>query len=1063
MAFRGARFAAMMAKNTSATLAMKVALAGVILIPVIFAGFYLSAFLDPYAHLNQVPVAVVNNDEGATINGEDRNIGDEVVQRLKDQPEDESLGWSFVSEKEAKQGMKDGTYYMICTLPKDFSEQIASADTSDPEKANIVVNYDESANMLASQIGENAWKQLVSKVNQSVVEEYFGTVFDKITDAGDDLQEAVDGALELYDGLADAEEGSGKITTNLYKLVDGSDELKSGLQKLSDGTSTLAAGANQLKEGTSSLESSTQQLSDGAKSLSSGATTALAGASVLSAGSAQLDEGTQKALAGAQELSSGANELSTKVNNEVVPAIQNLSTGSSSLYAGLKELADKETGLPAAKSGADQVSAGASELVEKTEDLPETMQSALKALESGKTALESGASALNNSGLSSVSSSIKDAQDAMSDVSTPLTNASTQQSDAATAANEAKNSIEAAKNSVETVDSRSGEASSEVENASNKISDVADDVSSAKSSLQDVDVTKKTITKDDGSTEEVLVISSSDWEKVKSAKSKVSSAAGNASSAQKLASDAIDAANEAEKSADSATASVKTAESKVSDVATKAAASSENLTTANSKVSTATDKLASAKSTVDSVNKQVASQAGTATACATAVKQVRDGVESKSSDISALSTELQVLSAGASKVSEGLESAIASLGSDDNQKTLVGGANAVNSGLSSLNSNMPALTAGIEDLTNGAADLAGDEALGKLASGATSIHAGLQQLVGSSATDDSDASGLTALAEGAGTLSSGMSQLNEATPTLVDGISQLAAGSNKLASSAPSAVSGAGQIGSGASKLASGSSTLTDGLGTAKDGADELHDGLEDGVEQMSYTDKEKSDKKEQMSEPVELDEEYYTSVDNYGTGFAPFFIALGVWVGAIFNCFLFRSLNSRLGLSGANPFVNAIASYLPMVCFSIASTMIAQAFVQFGLGAQINNVVGYYGMGIITAMCFTAMVQFLVAAFGFPGRFIAVLILTLQMTSAAGTFPIVMEPDFFGIINPLFPMTYVVEGMRQLMTGVGTFPATQDVAIVACYAIVFFLLTVVVAWKKRHVTMADIHPLLDL
>lgn len=1055
----------MMAKNTSATLAMKVALAGVILIPVIFAGFYLSAFLDPYAHLDQVPVAVVNNDEGATINDEERNLGDEVVQRLKDQPKDESLGWSFVSEKEAKQGMKDGTYYMICTLPKDFSEQIASADTSDPEKASIVVNYDESANMLASQIGENAWKQLVTKVNQSVVEEYFGTVFDKITDAGDDLQEAVDGALELYDGLADAEEGSGKITTNLYKLVDGSDELKSGLQKLSDGTSTLAAGANKLKDGTSSLESSTQQLSDGAKSLSSGATTALAGASVLNAGSAQLDEGTQTALAGAQKLQSGIKDADAGVSNAESTA--------QGIYAGLVELkgsspkVDSSGNVTEEGSGLLAAQAGAKTIASKLSELGGTLANLLESL--GKTSQSlSGAASDTKDAISSTKSAAEAGQSSLASAETALKDVEEPLKEASDAVEGVSSEVNNAKSSIEHSNASAGDAYSAISAVDKDSKDAKDAAAAAKSKIADASdaIDKiKTTTEVDG--KEVYVVTKDELEQIKSAMSSAESnaktAAEKAENVNKNSGSAVEAADKAQKD---------------SKTALEAATSAVNAAEKMSKVTDASGEVTDAATAVTKAKSDMALNLDDAEKKAESAKKSADAASKTVQALSTQASSLGKLVEGANDLSDGLDEAVASLGSENVAgKTLIyashelAGYKKTGDDGKETATGLLALKAGTAQLSAGIDQLVGTEGSGstestgmvKLASGATSIHAGLQQLVGSSATDDSDASGLTALAEGTGTLSNGMSQLNEATPTLVNGISQLAAGSDKLASSAPSAVSGAGQISSGASKLASGSSTLTDGLGTAKDGADELHDGLKDGVDQMSYTDKEKSDKKEQMSEPVELDEEYYTSVENYGTGFAPFFIALGVWVGAIFNCFLFRCLNSRLGLSGANPFVNAIASYLPMVCFSIASTIIAQAFVQFGLGAQVNNVVGYYGMGILTAMCFTAMVQFLVAAFGFPGRFIAVVVLTLQMTSAAGTFPIVMEPDFFNMINPLFPMTYVVEGMRQLMTGIGTFPASQDAVIIVCYGVVFFLLTVVVAWKKRHVTMADIHPLLDL
>ena len=246
MAFKGAHFAYMSAKNTFSPLPMKIALAGVLLIPVIFAGFYLSAFLDPYAHLENIPVAVVNEDKGATINGEQRNIGGDVVQNLKDS--EEKLGWSFVTAEEAEEGMERGLYYMSCTIPEDFSQQIASADTNDPEHANITITYNQSENMLASQIGQTAWTRAAKQVNEAVAEEYFGTIFETIDEGGEQLQTAVDGALELQDGLTTAQDGSNTITVNLNKLVAGSAELQAGIAQLQDGANQVSAGTQELAD-----------------------------------------------------------------------------------------------------------------------------------------------------------------------------------------------------------------------------------------------------------------------------------------------------------------------------------------------------------------------------------------------------------------------------------------------------------------------------------------------------------------------------------------------------------------------------------------------------------------------------------------------------------------------------------------------------------------------------------------------------------------------------------------------------------------------------------------------
>ncbi len=100
----------------------------------------------------------MNEDRGAVIAAEQRNLGDDVVQQLKDT--DDGLGWHFVSADEARKGLEDGEYFMTCTIPADFSESIASVDGSAPEKAQLKIDYNQSENMLASQIGETVWKEV---------------------------------------------------------------------------------------------------------------------------------------------------------------------------------------------------------------------------------------------------------------------------------------------------------------------------------------------------------------------------------------------------------------------------------------------------------------------------------------------------------------------------------------------------------------------------------------------------------------------------------------------------------------------------------------------------------------------------------------------------------------------------------------------------------------------------------------------------------------------------------------------------------------------------------------
>ena len=226
MAFKGLRFAGLEWKNITASKIMWVVIAAIAIMPLLYGALYLAAFQDPYARLNTVPVAVVNEDRGAVIAAEQRNLGDDVVQQLKDT--DDGLGWHFVSADEARKGLEDGEYFMTCTIPVDFSESIASVDGSAPEKAQLKIDYNQSENMLASQIGETVWKEVRTRVSDTVAAEYWTTVLGRVADSGKDIQKAADGAGDLKNGLITAHDGSVAITSNLGTLKDGALTLDAG-------------------------------------------------------------------------------------------------------------------------------------------------------------------------------------------------------------------------------------------------------------------------------------------------------------------------------------------------------------------------------------------------------------------------------------------------------------------------------------------------------------------------------------------------------------------------------------------------------------------------------------------------------------------------------------------------------------------------------------------------------------------------------------------------------------------------------------------------------------------
>ena len=123
------------------------------LIPAIYAGLFLASMWDPYGNVDKLPVAIVNEDEPAEYGDTTLTVGDQLVDNLK---ENDSLAFNFVDADVAKEGLKNGTYYMAITIPKNFSANAATVMDDQPEK--MILNYETNpgTNYIASKLSETA-------------------------------------------------------------------------------------------------------------------------------------------------------------------------------------------------------------------------------------------------------------------------------------------------------------------------------------------------------------------------------------------------------------------------------------------------------------------------------------------------------------------------------------------------------------------------------------------------------------------------------------------------------------------------------------------------------------------------------------------------------------------------------------------------------------------------------------------------------------------------------------------------------------------------------------------
>lgn len=206
----------------------RLALLTIIVLPLLYGAMYLWAFWNPFAAIDKIPVALVNEDTGATVSGNQLHAGDEVTRALVDSGQ---LDLHQVSESQAAKGVSDGTYYFSITLPEDFSAAVVSPAGPHPQKAQIQFRFNDANNYLASVMGQNAAREVLNEVSAKVGQQVIGTALTQVTD---EVKKAADGADRLSQGSKALADNLGTARDGSAALADGSRRLSQGVQQATD-------------------------------------------------------------------------------------------------------------------------------------------------------------------------------------------------------------------------------------------------------------------------------------------------------------------------------------------------------------------------------------------------------------------------------------------------------------------------------------------------------------------------------------------------------------------------------------------------------------------------------------------------------------------------------------------------------------------------------------------------------------------------------------------------------------------------------------------------------------
>ncbi len=204
-------------RNVAKHWAAIVIVVGLMILPSLYAWFNIKASWDPYGNTKEVPIAVSNQDAGSNLRGKDINIGDEIVDSLK---KNKNLGWKFVDEKQAIYGVERGDYYASITIPKDFSEKIATVLDENPQKPELDYYVNEKVNAIAPKITAKGASGITEEISKNFVKTANGEIFKIFNDLGIDLETNLPSIEKVKDLVFKLEAQFPEMNTLMDKALD---------------------------------------------------------------------------------------------------------------------------------------------------------------------------------------------------------------------------------------------------------------------------------------------------------------------------------------------------------------------------------------------------------------------------------------------------------------------------------------------------------------------------------------------------------------------------------------------------------------------------------------------------------------------------------------------------------------------------------------------------------------------------------------------------------------------------------------------------------------------------
>jgi len=235
-----------------------------IIIPSLYSLINIDASWDPYANTSGIKIVVINEDKGTVFKEQDINLGNELVENLKD---NDKLGWVFLSDKEvAKQDLLLEKYYATIEIPEDFSENATSFISKNVVKPKLIYTVNEKKNAIAPKMTDSGIKNIKNQIDDNIIKTISGVLFRVFNEKGVDIQENREKIRKIVDNIYELDENMSELETLLDGAIEGTKDLSTVLDKTNDMiptvSDTLDSTNDFLDNSQSALDKTQSDLSD---------------------------------------------------------------------------------------------------------------------------------------------------------------------------------------------------------------------------------------------------------------------------------------------------------------------------------------------------------------------------------------------------------------------------------------------------------------------------------------------------------------------------------------------------------------------------------------------------------------------------------------------------------------------------------------------------------------------------------------------------------------------------------------------------------------------------------